>query len=78
MKAPEMQLPLERSNLGLIEEHRHNLFHELSLIVYPEGSAMRKPRDCLCEVEKVIGQLEHGVDLDWEFRLCSSGRVRGG
>ena len=71
-----MQLPLERSNLGLIEEHRHNLLHELSLIVYPERSAVRQPRNCLCEVEEVVGKFEHCVDFDWEFRLCSSWRVR--
>ena len=74
-----MQLSVERSNLCLIEEHGDNLLHELDLVVDPECTSVWKPRYCLCELENVIREFEHCIDLDREFSLCSSwsGRALG-
>ncbi len=68
-KSPQMQLPVERSNMCLVEEQGDNLLHKLDLVVYPECSPVRKPRYCLCKLEDVISEFKHCVDLDREFRL---------
>lgn len=57
MKSPQMQLPIERSDLCLIEEHRNDLLHEFGLIEYPERSSMWQPRDGLCKLGNIVREL---------------------
>jgi len=68
-ESPQMQLPIERSNLSLIEKHGNNLIHKFVLIQYPERSSMRQPRDCLGKLEIIVREFEDSVELNREFRL---------
>ena len=68
-KSPQIQLSVKRSDLCLIEEQGHNNFHELDLVKYRESSSVWKPRYCLCKLEHAIGEFEHCIDIDREFRL---------
>lgn len=71
-----MQLPIERSNLRLIEEDWNYLLHEQIPIDYPECPTVRQPRDCLRKFGNIICELEHCVELDREFRLRPCQRRR--
>lgn len=64
-----MELPVEGSDLCLIEEHGDNIIHELVLIMYLERSSVRKPSYCLPELGNAICEFEHCIDLDRKFRF---------
>ena len=73
-----MELPIERSDLGLIEEDRDYIFHESVLVEYTERPSMRQPRDSLGEFRNTVGKLEHCIELNWEFSLKPSWRGGSG
>ena len=54
MESPQMQLPIERSDFCLIEEHWNNLLHEFVLVEYLKRTSMWQPRDCLGKLGNVI------------------------
>ena len=64
-----MELPIERSDLGLIEEDWNYILHESVLIEYTERSSVRQPRDSLGKFRNTVGELEHCVELCRESSL---------
>ena len=68
-ESPQMELPIKRSDLGLIEEYRDYILHKSVLVEYTERSSMRQPRDSLGEFRNTVGELEHCVELCRESSL---------